>query len=229
LEHKWVWADHKYHDIRKAGNRITLDNNTITLHPRTLNIYSKQEFKGDAVEKVDFIAENYWEPFFRMLENKLSIVILKEGRHNIRLCRVHYADVHNNIAEEMRNNKQKLKIYDYIDGRLRLITDFSNLNDELETLHPEKASEDMLRIKKQLNDFMNNNPPTNTELAIIVKSSLNLQIQTQEQLKITALSLQSVSKQIDSIVKLLNLLIPKPEKELKSKSEKVNYEDCGIV
>jgi len=231
-----IWSGNFYQKLLKKANRITRENNTITLHKRTINIYSKNDFKADDIDKADYNAQEYWLRFFMFLQDELGIIILKERRDNIKLCRIHYADVHNGVAKKFRQDKNKLRIYDMEDGKLRLITDYSNLTDELETQHPSKASEDMKRIKnqkvtkKQLIDFMDNDPPTNTELANILKSSLNLQVQTQEQLKVIALAFESNAKQINSLVKTLSILIPKEQKDLrKYKMGKFNPQESGIL
>ena len=220
---KIVWSGNKYNKLLRTGNKIIIDNNTITIHPKTINIYSHQEFKADDVDKADYLAQEYWMRFFKLLENKLAVVILKEGRHNIKLCRIHYADVHNGIAERLRYNKEKLRIYDLEDGKLRIITDFSNLADELESQHPSKAPEDMKRIKKHnlgkkyIRDIIENDPPTNSELSNILKCSLKIQSQTQEQLKISAQALELVSKQLKTVVDSINALFPKETKKTEVK------------
>jgi len=161
---KIIWAGQKYEKMRKSGNIIYLDNNTIVLNKKVIQIFSKKDFKADDIDRVNFIANQYWQRFFTRLQDKLAVVLLKEGHHNIKLCRIHYADVHNGIAKRLREKEHKLlRIYDEEDGRLRVITDFSNLKDELETQHPEKASDDMSRLKKHIKailddeSFDNNN------------------------------------------------------------------------
>lgn len=230
-------ASDLYYKIKKKGNKPIFDGNRITLHKKSINIYSKQDFKADDVDRLDYLSEEYWDRFFRFIQERLGILILKEGHHNIKKVYHHYSHVKDGVAEELRINDEKLRIYDIEDGKLRAITDFSHLEDEFETQHPDKAPEDMKRyhkqikgrkkknLKKQLLDWMDNDPLTNSDLSKIILQTIKVQQQSQEQIKLNSQTLTAVNKQLET---LISLLLPNKPKKAEIKQEDIDPLELGI-
>lgn len=137
---------------------IFIDGNTIRLYENSIELYSNEhlDFKGEDEWRATALAMHYWQKIFTQIENRLKIIIVKEGYQNIRLVNSHYAEVNNEIAEECNKDKVKLNVYTTNEGKLWFKIDFSWNENEAETVHPDTSKPDMGRVKAVFNDIRDN-------------------------------------------------------------------------
>lgn len=152
----------------RSGKTLKIDNNTIKLNKHTIDIYSNTDFIGDTAEEAYKQSIEYWFSLFHRLEHRLNIILVKDGYQNIREVQSHYAEVNNELAQDYNKNDHKLRIKGK-DGKTWLLVDNSfNLN-ELETIHPETAKEDMTKIKTFFDDIRDHETPTISEILSVIK------------------------------------------------------------
>jgi hypothetical protein len=96
------------------------------------------------------------------VENLFKIKLVKDYKANITIISQEYARLGDSLAKLYRQEKQKLYITDD-EGKVWLIADYSFSVNELETIDPNKADEDMNTIHKFMND-LRKNPTTFSEV-----------------------------------------------------------------
>ena len=153
---KIIFKDHRYKELITKGNLMEVDGNTIRLYKNSIEVYSSKNFYGDTVAKADFNSSQYWKKFFTKLENKLKIIIVKEGYFNIRRVNQHFAEINNELAKDMEKKGDRLRIYDENDGKLWMTIDNSFNLHEMEFLHPKLAKEDAKNIIPFFKDLREN-------------------------------------------------------------------------
>jgi predicted DNA-binding protein YlxM (UPF0122 family) len=178
-----------YQKIKAQGNIIKIDNNTIRLYNGSIEVYSGQSFMGKDVQEANFKAIAYWNRLFIRLENLLNITILKDRKNNIKKVKEHYADINNEIATECEKTGDKLQIKDQKDNKVAYLVDNSWNLKEFESIHPQKAKQDMEKAEKHFHDWRNNNPPTNSEIMTLIKE--------------LALSQKDTSNSLLAVIKLI--------------------------
>lgn len=168
----------RYYNKEELKNKIfTYYGWTIRLYKESLEVYSGdfKDWRGESINRVTALMEQEFNRLLSRLENRLRIIIIKDQKLNIEQVNQHYAHVNNGIATELNKDKLAVTLYGQ-DGKARFKVDFSTALIELEGIHPETAKEDMRRVcEKQLNDWADNNPPTNSELANHIKKLADLQ------------------------------------------------------
>ena len=169
---KILYKDHRYKSLKDRSNNIIYDDNVIRLNNDSIEVYSKKSFHSDSAQKATSKSLDYWTKFFIRLENKLNIIIVKNGYENIKQVNAHYADINNELANDALDKKYKIKIYAKEDGKLWFTIDNSFNLKEAETLHPDTAKLDMQEIVEPFfNDMRDNKPPTLSEIMYIIKQS----------------------------------------------------------
>ncbi len=186
---KLIYQDYKYFRILKKSNILTIDDNTIRLHKKSINVYSHTFFMADTVEKAIEQSLEYWQKFFIRLENDLKVIIVKSRYQNIKLVKAHYSEMDNEFAKEKRLSGEKFQIRCKDSGKLWLIIDNSFNLDELEFIHPETGEQDATKLKGFIDDIRDNEITTVTDLKNIMGSMAKTTLNN--------------SKQIESILILL--------------------------
>lgn len=177
---KIISKSNKYEFSRKKGNTLSLENSTIRLYKDSIEIYSKQSFWGKNEQEATRISLIYWERFFIKLENRYNILLFKEGKNNIRLVNQHFAEVDSEVAKDYLKRKETLSLIAREDGKGWFNLDNSFGFNERECIHPETSKQDSEKVSKQVNDWRDYDPPTNSELAqSILQTNNQIQIFTQ--------------------------------------------------
>jgi len=203
---KILHKDKRYKEILSKTNIIEEDGNTIRLFKDAVEVYINHSFYSDAVDDARKDGFDYAFRFFSKLEKRLKILLVRQGSQNIKLVKQHFSEVNNEFAEDLNAKKEKFAIKGS-DGKTWLLVDNSmNLN-ELETIHTDRAEQDMNKIKPFFDD-LRDNP---VKLSDVLKIISDLAEQNRE----TASGLNAVVK----------LLVPKKEDETDNKkdSEKKPY------
>jgi DNA-binding Lrp family transcriptional regulator len=204
---KILYKDNRYKELTKKTNLQIIDGNTVKLYRNSIKIYSGQSFYADSPDKALYNSIPYWNRFLTRLEHDLKVILVKSRYQNIKIVKVHFAEINNEIAKDYEVSGDKLRLYAREDGKLWLQIDNSFNLHEMETQHPETAKQDMIKVRKQVNDWRENNPPTLSEVMRVIKESVNVNRET-------AAGLSAAIK----------LLFPQEKKELIEKDfEKSDY------
>lgn len=156
-----------YRESLMKGNQIILDENTCILYKNKIQIYQNidKSFCGETPERAFSKAILYFNSIFPKLEDRLRITIVKAGSQNIRIASGHCAHVNNGIAKEVNKEVQYINIFGTDDNKAWFKFDRSFKLTEAEAIHPNRAMEDIQKVcSKHLNDWRDNNPPTNSQL-----------------------------------------------------------------
>lgn len=96
------------------------------------------------------------------IEKAFKIKLIKDYKANITVISQEYAKLQDALAKLYRKEGNRIYLTGD-DGKIWLITDFSFSTDELEFIHPEKATDDVDAIAPFFND-LRKNPTTMTEM-----------------------------------------------------------------
>lgn len=107
------------------------------------------------------------------IEKSFKIRLVKDYKANIEIISQEYASINDTLAKIYRREANKLYITDE-EGKVWLIADYSFNNDELETISPTSADEDMNSVRPFLND-LRKNPTTFSEVREVVNGMLQTQ------------------------------------------------------
>lgn len=162
---KLITKTNEYFHAKQRGNTQIFEGNTIRLYNDSIEIYSGQSFFERDEKYATAKSLAYWLPFFHRLEHYLGVTLVKPRVQNINLVNQHYGETNSEMAKDSLAKKEKIKIETTDDGKLWFVIDNSWNLKEAETIHPETAKHDMGKIRKQLNDWRDKDPPTNSELA----------------------------------------------------------------
>ncbi len=191
------------------GKNIELDGNTVLLHTSAISIYSNVSFFGKTVETATLRSMRYWNRLFKRLESLINLILIKPKSHNITLVKAHYAEVDNEMAKEHEIKGIKFHARTTNDGKCWLEIDNSFNFHELETTHPKTSMDDMQKVVRQVNDWRDTDPPTNSELKDIIT--------------MIAQENKETAAGVNNIVKIIQILIPKEEVKGEVEIGKADY------
>jgi hypothetical protein len=176
MEYKieFISKGQRYDLLRNAHNAVVIDGNTVRLFENSLEVYVRKSFWGRNADEATAQGMEYMIKFFGRLENDLSVVLIKDRKHNIKLVNSHYSEVSNELAKDLNKRREKLSVRGD-DGKTWLKIDNSFHLHELETVHPEKSKHDMEKMKFFFDDIRKNDPPTLTELSGVLKEIVGVQ------------------------------------------------------
>ena len=145
----------RYKQFCIKKNIMQLDGCTLRLYRNSIELYSCKSFTGADAEQAHSTSMKFWHEFFLKLEQKLGIIILNGINTSIREVNAHYSEINNGLAHEKNKKGQQIR-FKGEDGKTWLLTDNSFKLNELETIHPELAKEDMEKIKPFFDDLRQN-------------------------------------------------------------------------
>ena len=215
-----------YKKVLMSGNLMPVDKQGVRLYRDSLEVYAYKgfDFTGQDEDEASSKSIRYWSRFFHKLENRLRIVVVKDGYCNIRQVKGEFADVNNEIAGEYNVRKAKLRIFASEDGKLAFEVDESWNVGELESKHGSTAKQDIYKARKQLTDWRDNDPPTLTEvmgvLAVSVAVFDKKLVSVVEVINASAVVNRETADGLNAVVKLLQ---PGKDEEKRGPSEKADY------
>ena len=162
---KILWQDQFYQKNLRKSNVFYLDGNLIKLYRNSVEIFSSQSFFGKDNLEADRKGNEYWNKFFRRLENDLKVILIKNRAKNIKEVKREYAHTDSEVYENTEKHKDRIMVYAEEDGKLAFLTDDSWQFNEDEFVHTETAKQDRGFADKHINDWRLKNPPTQSELA----------------------------------------------------------------
>ena len=116
------------------------------------------------------------------LESLFKVRLVKDYKANIKIISQEYASIQDSLAKLYRTEGNRIYLTGE-DGKIWLITDLSFSTDELEVIHPEKATDDLDAIAPFMNDLRKN--PTTLS---------NVREEAREVLQVAKMSMQNVVK-----------------------------------
>lgn len=152
LNVKIIQDSSKYHTLRQEKRTRTIDDNTVRLYKKSIEIYSGQSFWADTPDGVLAPSSIYWTRFLARAGDELGIIICKERSNNVKRVKGELAETGNELALDMNSREAKLKVFGE-DGKLWLLIDNSWKLQELETVHPQKHVSDMAKVVKVFSDY----------------------------------------------------------------------------
>lgn len=196
---------------RAIGNRIKIDGNTIECNKENLEVYSNTDFFGDTPSEAKKKSLDYFFNIFKKIEDRLKILIVKDGYLNIKEANAHYSEINNELARDNTQRGVKLGIKGE-DGKTWLKTDNSfNLN-ELETVHPNLAKEDMEKIKPFFDD-LRANPMTLSDLTKATKELATQSLET--------------ARGLGTVVNILGINLKREQEQTQKETDKTVPEYIG--
>jgi len=164
-----------YEQQLQKCNAILLDGHNVRLYPKSIIIFSGISFYGTSTADCDRQSTEYWRRFLLKLEKKLHVILIKPYVLNVKRTRAHYAETHNELAEELNKKKEKLYLKGD-DGKLWLVVDNSYHLNELECVHPTRSAEDMNLVRNHFQDMRQNPSLPMSELTKLSETLTNYMV-----------------------------------------------------
>ncbi len=135
-------------------------------------------------------------------EKAFKIRLVKDYKANITIISQEYARIQDALAKLYRAENNRIYLTGE-DGKIWLITDFSFSTDELEFIHPGKATDDVDAIAPMLND-LRKNPDTFSEVRLdmknmqgVMKGVLQNEVKHQSVLDEILITFRKLNKRLD--------------------------------
>ena len=206
------FVSERYHNRRLKGDSFKFDNNSIVLNRKSFEIYCLNDFFGENSDVCLRLAHSYFfDELFPKLESKLGVVFVKEGSSGVRMVRSHYAEVGNELAEDVNIRGEKLD-FKGEDGKTWLLVDKSLKNSELEAVHPEFSKVDIDKIQPFFIDLRNN--------PVLLSEILGL-------LKVQQLANNDTAQGLQAVVNVLKVLFPDRKESVDSKQTSLRADYFG--
>lgn len=191
-----------YDRLRAAKTSFSFKGHTIRLFRNSLEIYCtpNKSFFGEDEQEATSKSVYYWNHIFAELEQKLNIIILKGENTRIKEVNSHYSLMNNELAKDMNDKKEKLRIKAKEDGKNWFSIDNSWNLHEAETLHPETSKSDMEKVRTFFNDIRHNNPPVTSEIWQIVALHIKNFDMYAENMKSHVLAVQKLGTGVDELI-----------------------------
>lgn len=138
------------------------------------------------------------------IENAFKIILVKDMKANIKIISQEYASIQDALAKLYRAEGSRIYLTGD-DGKIWLITDFSFSVDELEVIHPEKATDDLDAIAPMLND-LRKHPTTFSEVREDMKAAQDVVIGHAQNINKHQKTLDKLMRRTDNLDMIPNLL-----------------------
>ena len=126
------------------------------------------DWESAIVQAIGILEDNIYK-----IEKEFKILLVKDYKANITIISQEYARIQDALAKLYRKEGNRLYLTGE-DGKIWLITDFSFSVDELEFIHPEKATDDLDAIAPALN-FLRKNPNALPDFENSIKGIIGVQ------------------------------------------------------
>lgn len=154
---------------------IHIDNNEVRVWRDVIEIYANKnrEFIAEDIYKATEQSLEYWSRIIGIIQNDTRTLLIKERSQNIELVKEHYAQIGNELAQDIEIRGDKLQVYATEDGKLWLLVDYSHGTPEFETTRADTGKPDMEKVIKHFQDMRDNDPPTLSEILAANKDTAN--------------------------------------------------------
>lgn len=176
--------------------RLQIKSTTKSLIIKIPTIYAT-DWEHAIIQAMGILEDNLYK-----IEKRFKIRLVKDYKANITIISQEYARIQDALAKLYRKEKNRIYLTGE-DGKIWLITDFSFSTDELEFMHPEKATDDVDAIAPFLND-LRKDPITFTEikermgeLAAVQTSSTQNEMKHQKVLDEILITFRKINERLD--------------------------------
>lgn len=196
ISYKQLWQNRDGEKIIYKEHKIWLTNKRIIIYtPKGLSYF------GESAEDTQKYAIYDVHQILKHIEYLFKISLSKNGVYQVDISRQHYAKTDDPLAKKYNKNKDKLEVKK--DGKTWLLIDNSFGLDELETVDNKTSNKDMdKKIVPYFNDIRDHENLLPSE---VTKNIYILQKQLQEM----AQGQVNNQYQLNSTVKMLNMLLGK--------------------
>lgn len=159
---KRVKLKNNYYDLFSFG-RVRVKTTSKSAIIKIPTIYD-DSIEGATIQTMEIL-----EKVIPKIEALFKIKLIKDYKSNITFISQEYARLNDALAKLYKREDNKLYIKDE-EGKVWLITDYSFAVNELETIHPIRADEDMKTVHSFLND-LRQNPVTCSQMMGAINSN----------------------------------------------------------
>jgi len=225
-----LWSDNRYEKLAEKNKIITIDGNTIICNREVVQIHGIKTFVAESTFKAVALSMDYYNRLFVKVQNDLKIILIKNRAQNVDMVRLKLGETNNEITQDAELSGNRIRIYAKEDGKLWFDMDESWYLQEAHFLHSQTAQRDTETVTKHLNDWRDNNPPTNTELTAFLQKIAELQASNQDLIKSIVESNRETAAGLAIVVKLITMNVPKaPQDPAPEQKKEVRVEIEGYV
>ena len=182
-------------DLLNFG-KLQIKTTTKSIIVKVPTIYAT-DWEHAIIQAMGILEDNLYK-----FEKAFKIRLVKDYKANITIISQEYARIQDALAKLYRAENNRIYLTGE-DGKIWLITDFSFSTDELEFIHPEKATDDVDAIAPFLND-LRKHPITMTEmrehvgeLQSVVSSHAINEVKHQKVLDEILTTFRNINKRLD--------------------------------
>lgn len=195
------YIEERYHHRRVKSQSFRMGDLTFVLQARSFEIYSSQDFWGEDADDCLKKALDYFFAYFEKVERELGVVFIKDKSSGAKMVRSHYAEVGNELAQDVKAKKGFFKLEGQ-DGKAWLEVDASKGTPELETTHAAWSREDMNKVKPFFDDLR-----AQEQVVTLTQILASMNEQTKIVSEIAKVNLQTASG-LQAVVSALRALLP---------------------
>ena len=151
---------------------FSIDRATARVFPNVIRIKMPEIWGNSAEDATSILLELIFE-YISKIEWLYKIELIQENKMSIAITSNEYAHIRNIMAEKYKKEGNVFYFRDK-DKNLRLIIDYSHGVSELESEHKNHAESDITKAHKQINDWLEHDPPTNSELAMRLGEAMEI-------------------------------------------------------
>ena len=205
---KLIYISDFYKKLQSRKNLFYVDNNTIRLYRKSIEVYANPhlDFYGEDVQRATSKSIIYWNRLFLKLEDSLKVILVKRENTRIKQVNAHYAEIHNELAEECERKHYKLNIYAKEDSKLWFTIDNSFNLKEAETQHPDTSKLDMTKVKAFFNDLRDNDVMLPSQIQKAIGEVTNNQMMFATNIKSHIGAIQELGKSVKELTKVVKEL-----------------------
>lgn len=230
-----LYASDKYlAQVKKENVLPDFLGNYVVLYKDFIEVYSRKAFYDEDADGAARQAATYWLDWARKLENRLGVIIIKQGYQNWKMVKSgEYAREDSNIARTWVEAGETLAIKDPNDGKTFYWVDWSKAKDgkgpEDETVHPVTSKLDREEIDRHYVAWhLNPGSMTTVELDHTIKQQTMVVQQlmglAQKQLEVNAQVNASFSQVAQVFMMQVQANLPKaPEQQPEKPTERPHY------
>jgi len=182
-------------DLFNYGN-LKIKTTTKSIIIKMPTIYAK-DWENAIIQAIQILEDS-----IPKIESKFKIRLIKNYKANIKIISQEYASIQDSLAKLYRHEGNRIYLTGE-DGKIWLITDLSFSTDELEYIHPNKATDDNDAIAPMLND-LRKNPTTfsevrqeTKEVMQVARAVMQNEIKHQKVLDEILLTFNKINKRLD--------------------------------
>lgn len=166
----------------------------VVVHSHLVEIYASNKvyFHGRDEDEAMQVAMEFFERLAHRLSHDLDCILIKPRAQNWSLVKAEWATEDSQVARRHQVEGVKLEVHASEDGHVWLWGDWSKQQPEHET----RDKLDSELVNRRVNDWRDNDPPTDTQLYALIGRMMEYQEQTGQQLRDVTATVKLLVKQM---------------------------------